>query len=217
MPFRILGGFKGTLFVLFRSWDLIVHFLSCINYLLLNPKNSKLYPLKYISRMTIHKLVSKFCRTTALSSHKSWDISTIFKGVFKVFKSMAFSCKFWGISFIWSSINLFMGTLKSVCSSWFALISRDKYEHTHLRVPILDFEGFGSYIKRFGDKEISWVIISQGYFRGGADPKSILVVFTLFWRFFEWSGNIWFNYSNYIVLTIFALSSHRSRVVLTVF
>ena len=29
-----------------------------------------------------------------------------------------------------------MGTLKSVCSSWFALISRDKYEHTHLRVPI---------------------------------------------------------------------------------
>ena len=79
MPFRILGGFKGTLFVLFRSWDLIVHFLSCINYLLLNPKNSKLYPLKYISRMTIHKLVSKFCQTTALSSHKSWDISTIFQ------------------------------------------------------------------------------------------------------------------------------------------
>ena len=136
MPFRILGGFKGTLFVLFRSWDLIVHFLSCINYLLLNPKNSKLYPLKYISRMTIHKLVSKFCRTTALSSHKSWDISTIFKGGEAVFKSMAFSFKFWGISFIWSSINLFMGTLKSVCSSWFALISRDKYEHTHLRVPI---------------------------------------------------------------------------------
>ena len=30
-----------------------------------------------------------------------------------------------------------MGTLKSVCSSWFALISRDKYEHTHLRVPII--------------------------------------------------------------------------------
>ena len=29
-----------------------------------------------------------------------------------------------------------MGTLKSVCSSWFGLISRDKYEHTHLRVPI---------------------------------------------------------------------------------
>ena len=29
-----------------------------------------------------------------------------------------------------------MGTLKIVCSSWFALISRDKYEHTHLRVPI---------------------------------------------------------------------------------
>ena len=27
------------------------------------------------------------------------------------------------------------GTLKSVCSSWFALISRDKYEHTHL-IPI---------------------------------------------------------------------------------
>ena len=25
-----------------------------------------------------------------------------------------------------------MGTLKSVCSSWFALISRDKYEHTLL-------------------------------------------------------------------------------------
>ena len=30
-----------------------------------------------------------------------------------------------------------IGTLKSVCSSWFALISRDKYEHTHLRVPII--------------------------------------------------------------------------------
>ena len=29
-----------------------------------------------------------------------------------------------------------MGTLKSVCSSWFALISCDKYEHTQLRVPI---------------------------------------------------------------------------------
>ena len=29
-----------------------------------------------------------------------------------------------------------IGTLKSVCSSWFGLISRDKYEHTHLRVPI---------------------------------------------------------------------------------
>ena len=29
-----------------------------------------------------------------------------------------------------------MGTLKSVCSSWFAPISRDKYEHTLLRVPI---------------------------------------------------------------------------------
>ena len=28
-----------------------------------------------------------------------------------------------------------MGTLKSVCSSCFSLISRDKYEHTHLRVP----------------------------------------------------------------------------------
>ena len=31
-----------------------------------------------------------------------------------------------------------MGTLKSVCSSWFALISRDIYEHTHLRIPISD-------------------------------------------------------------------------------
>ena len=29
-----------------------------------------------------------------------------------------------------------MGTLKSVCSSLFAFISHDKYEHTHLRVPI---------------------------------------------------------------------------------
>ena len=27
-----------------------------------------------------------------------------------------------------------MGTLKSVCSSWSGLISRDKYEHTHLRL-----------------------------------------------------------------------------------
>jgi len=71
-------GFKATLFVLFRSWDMIVHFLSCIN-LLLNPKNSKLYPLTYILRMTIHKLVSKLCLTTALSSHRSWVISTIFQ------------------------------------------------------------------------------------------------------------------------------------------
>jgi hypothetical protein len=30
-----------------------------------------------------------------------------------------------------------MGTLKSVCSSWFGLKSHDKYEHTHLRVPII--------------------------------------------------------------------------------
>ena len=29
-----------------------------------------------------------------------------------------------------------MGTLKSVCSSWFALISRDQYEHTGLVVPM---------------------------------------------------------------------------------
>ena len=27
-----------------------------------------------------------------------------------------------------------MGTLKSVCSSWFGLISRDEYEHNHLRL-----------------------------------------------------------------------------------
>ena len=27
-----------------------------------------------------------------------------------------------------------MGTPKSVCLSWFGLISRDKYEHTHLRL-----------------------------------------------------------------------------------
>ena len=36
----------------------------------------------------------------------------------------------------YSFYSTFMGTLKSVCSSWFALISSDKYEHTHLRVPI---------------------------------------------------------------------------------
>ena len=30
-----------------------------------------------------------------------------------------------------------MGTLKSVCSSWFALLSRDIYENSHLRVPNL--------------------------------------------------------------------------------
>ena len=35
-----------------------------------------------------------------------------------------------------------MGTLKSVCSSWFALISRDIYEHTHLRVPIFEERKF---------------------------------------------------------------------------
>ena len=42
-----------------------------------------------------------------------------------------------------------MGTLKSVCSSWFALISRDKCEHTHLRVPMrvfkLETEIFGFF------------------------------------------------------------------------
>ena len=46
----------------------------------------------------------------------------------------------YGIIFLFFN-NLFlylaMGTLKSVCSSWFALISRDKYEHTLLRVPII--------------------------------------------------------------------------------
>ena len=37
----------------------------------------------------------------------------------------------------WSQfVHFNMGTLKSMCSSWFPLISRDKYEHTHLRVPI---------------------------------------------------------------------------------
>ena len=30
--------------------------------------------------------------------------------------------------------TLTMGTLKSVCSSWFGLISRDKNEHSHLRL-----------------------------------------------------------------------------------
>ena len=38
-----------------------------------------------------------------------------------------------------------MGTLKSVCSSWFALISRDKYEHTLLRVPIQQ-QGLGKIL-----------------------------------------------------------------------
>ena len=38
-----------------------------------------------------------------------------------------------------TNLELRMGTLKSVCSSWFALMSRDKYEHTHLRVPIHEF------------------------------------------------------------------------------
>ena len=36
-----------------------------------------------------------------------------------------------------AGLLIFMGTLKSVCSSWFPLISRDKYQHTHLRVPML--------------------------------------------------------------------------------
>ena len=27
-----------------------------------------------------------------------------------------------------------MGTLKSVCSRWFGLMSHDRYEHTHLRL-----------------------------------------------------------------------------------
>ena len=44
-----------------------------------------------------------------------------------------------------------MGTLKSVCSSWFALISRDKYEHTHLRVPI--FQAIEATQKR----PVQWV------------------------------------------------------------
>jgi len=30
-----------------------------------------------------------------------------------------------------------MGTLKSVCLSWFGLLSRDKYEHSHLRLWML--------------------------------------------------------------------------------
>ena len=44
-----------------------------------------------------------------------------------------------------------MGTLKSLCSSWFALISRDKYEHTHLRVPI--FQAIEATQKR----PVQWV------------------------------------------------------------
>ena len=40
---------------------------------------------------------------------------------------------------LWLCKFISMGTLKSVCSSWFALISRDKYEHTHLRGPIFSF------------------------------------------------------------------------------
>ena len=44
-----------------------------------------------------------------------------------------------------------MGTLKSVCSSWFALISFDKYEHTHLRVPI--FQAIEATQKR----PVQWV------------------------------------------------------------
>ena len=42
-----------------------------------------------------------------------------------------------------------MGTLKTVCSSWFALISRDKYEHTHLRVPMTTKECLHRYSSGF--------------------------------------------------------------------
>ena len=167
------GGFEGTLFVLFRSWDLTVHFLSCIN-LLLNPKNSKLYPLKYISRMTIHKLVSKFCRTTELSSHSSWVMSTIFQ------------------------------------SPWHFLANFGDF--LHLLLHQLDHTWFWRIWVFY---QRSWGLRDQlRYHLTGADSKSILLVFLLFWRFFEWSGNIWLNY---IVLMNFALSSHRSRVVLTIF
>ena len=48
------------------------------------------------------------------------------------FKDQMSSLKWW-TRFSRHSI---MGILKSVCSSWFAPISRDKYEHTLLRVPI---------------------------------------------------------------------------------
>ena len=33
-----------------------------------------------------------------------------------------------------------MVTLKSVCSTWSGLISRDKYEHTHLRLWIYSYQ-----------------------------------------------------------------------------
>ena len=41
-------------------------------------------------------------------------------------------------------------TLKSVCSSWFALISRDIYEHTHLRIPMqhLEKRSFETILKK---------------------------------------------------------------------
>ena len=50
-----------------------------------------------------------------------------------------------------------MGTLKSVCSSWFALISCDIYEHTHLRVPIEYFRAsvfLFSPVANFGNQSI---------------------------------------------------------------
>ena len=59
---------------------------------------------------------------------------------FKIwFCSLALSALFRRF-FSWCEKNLLIsqGTLKSVCSSWFGLISRDKYEYTHLRVPTLD-------------------------------------------------------------------------------
>ena len=49
-----------------------------------------------------------------------------------------------------SDLETLMGTLKSVCSSWSGLISRDIYEHTHLRLWMMsEFDTF-----RWGLKEI---------------------------------------------------------------
>ena len=46
-----------------------------------------------------------------------------------------------------------MGTLKSVCSSWFGLISRDEYEHTHLRLWIMSMRELKRFEKIKSSKE----------------------------------------------------------------
>ena len=96
-----------------------------------------------------------------------------------------------------------MGSLKSVCSSWFGHISRDKYKHTHLRLwkPSIWFQCIMVFYWSFFKSGLFW---------------SFLVLFGLFWSFLILSGpflsylaqfaTLWLNFSlNLFITHLFSL------------